>query len=156
MMGPQDHLETLSEGYPFYLISNKKDKDGNKLAITLNTTEIYYPRVYNIFNVYLDKFEGKEHPNTLQQWVWNTEEGSLKNVHNPKAALFEGFNQNMIAYNWKGFHNQRFKYNLGTKRIENVFTGRAMDIKGDKIVAGVNILTDEPDSGDGQKWLIDY
>lgn len=62
----------------------------------------------------------------------------------------------MIVYKWKGLHNQRFKYNIGTKRLENAYSGRAMDVKKDVIEAGSNILTEEPDLTTGQKWIIDY
>lgn len=62
-MDPPEDLETLVEGYPFYFISSKTDKDGNKMALTMNRTEIYWPRRFPVFNVYLDKWSGKEHPN---------------------------------------------------------------------------------------------
>lgn len=41
--------------------------------------------------------------------------------------MFEGFNLNIIAYKIKGLPNQRFKYNMGTQRIENRMSGRAID-----------------------------
>jgi len=40
----------------------------------------------------------------------------------------------MIVYNWKGLHNQRFKYNIESQKITNRFTGNAMDVYGDKLV----------------------
>ena len=43
-----------------------------------------------------------------------------------------------------------------TMRLQNRFTGRAMDIYGDKIIEEENINTNEPDETIGQKWLIDY
>lgn len=68
--------------------------------------------------------------------MWNDEQSSLTSVGVPGSALFEGFNRNIITYKWKGLHNQRFKYNIGTERFENKFTGFAMDIKNDRIQAG--------------------
>jgi len=63
----------------------------------------------------------------LQQWLWNEEEGYISSVGLIGNSLFEGFNLNIIAYKNRGLPNQRFKYNLGTKRIENRMTGRAID-----------------------------
>lgn len=99
------------------MISTKLDKDGNKMAITVDPADQYAPRTTGVHNVYLSKFKGKEHPDTRQQWVWNGEENSLKSVGQAGGALFEGFNKNMIVYNWKGLHNQRFHYNIATKRF---------------------------------------
>ena len=110
-------LESLVEGYPFYMLTDKKDEDGNQMAITVDPLDQYAPRTTGVHNVYLSKFLGKEHPNLKQQWVWNTEEASLKSVGIPGGALFEGFNKNMIVYNWKGLANQRFHYNIATKRF---------------------------------------
>jgi hypothetical protein len=31
-----DDLETLSEGYPFYLLSGVHDEDGNPMALTVS------------------------------------------------------------------------------------------------------------------------
>jgi len=142
-------METLSEGFPMYLLSKHKDKDGNRMALTAGTEDLYAPRSTGVHNVHLALWGGKENPNLEQQWVWNTENSSLVNVRN-NGALFEGFNKNMIVYKWKGLPNQRFKYNIGTKRIENLFTGRAMDVKKDIIKAGQEILTNEPDLTSGQ------
>jgi hypothetical protein len=110
-------MESLSEGFPFYMISAKTDSDGNRMAITADPADQYAPRTTGVHNVYLTKWAGKEHSNLKQQWVYNSEEASLKSVGLPGGALFEGFNKNMIVYNWKGLHNQRFHYNIGTKRF---------------------------------------
>jgi len=99
------------------MISNKLDKDGNKMAITADPADQYAPRTTGVHNVYLSKWKGKEHPDLKQQWLWNSEESSLKSVGLPGGALFEGFNKNMIVYNWKGLHNQRFHYNIATKKF---------------------------------------
>ena len=110
-----DDLETLSEGYPFYLLSGKHDADGSPMALTVSPLDLYAPRVTGVHNVFLEKWSGKEHPNKYQQWIWNAEEQSLKSVGQEGGALFEGFNNNMIVFNWRGLHNQRFRYNLGKK-----------------------------------------
>jgi len=106
--------ESLISGFPFYLKSNKTDADGNTLVITADPTDQYAPRTTGVHNVYLSAFAGKEKPNLMQQWIWNAEEQSLRSIGLPAGALFEGFNQNMIVYNWRGLHNQRFKYNIVT------------------------------------------
>lgn len=62
----------------------------------------------------------------------------------------------MIVYNWRGLHNQRFHYNIATKRFQNRYSGNAMDVFADKMIPGENINTNEPDDTVGQKWLIDY
>jgi len=110
-------IESVVEGYPFYILSAKTDADGNKMAITADPADQYAPRKTGVHNVFLSKWAGKEHPNDKQQWIWNSEESSLKSVGLPGGALFEGFNKNMIVYNWKGLHNQRFHYNIATKRF---------------------------------------
>jgi hypothetical protein len=68
------HLESLSEGYPFYLAAHKTDADGNKYVLTVNPLDEYRPRVTGVHNVFLSKWSGKEHPNVYQQWVWDAEE----------------------------------------------------------------------------------
>jgi len=110
-------MESLVEGFPFYILSAKTDSDGNRMAITADPADQYAPRTTGVHNVYLTKWAGKEHSNLKQQWVYNSEESSLKSVGLPGGALFEGFNKNMIVYNWKGLHNQRFHYNMATKRF---------------------------------------
>jgi len=104
------------------------------MAITADPADQYAPRSTGVHNVYLSKFAGKANPNKLQQWVWNGKQSSIKSVGLPEGALFEGFNKNMIVYNWKGLHNQRFNYDLETMKFENKFTGNAMDVFGDKLV----------------------
>ena len=117
--------------------------------------DLYAPRSTGVHNVHLDICASKDKPDKRQQWVWNQEDSSLINVAN-NGALFEGFNQNVIVYKWKGLHNQRWKYNIGTKRFENKFTGRAMDVFKDVIAVGSNILTNDADLTTGQRWIIDY
>jgi len=126
------------------------------MAITANPADQYAPRTTGVHNVYLSKWAGKESPNLKQQWMWNAEENSLKSVGLPGGALFEGFNKNMIVYNWKGLHNQRFHYNMVSKKFTNRFTGNAMDVFGDKLTELQNINTGEPDNTNGQGWIIDY
>lgn len=126
------------------------------MAITADPKDQYAPRTTGVHNVYLKKWEGKEHPNPLQQWTWNSEQTSLNSVGLPGGALFEGFNKNMIVYNWRGLNNQRFHYNLATKKFQNRFTGNAMDIFGDKVIDEENINTNEPDDTIGQVWHIEY
>ena len=126
------------------------------MAITADPADQYAPRSTGVHNVYLSKFAGKANPNKLQQWVWNGKQSSIKSVGLPEGALFEGFNKNMIVYNWKGLHNQRFKYDLETMKFENKFTGNAMDVFGDKLVEFQNINSNEPDHTIGQNWRIEY
>tara|TARA_B110000914_G_C15290774_1_gene366527 strand:+ start:232 stop:552 length:321 start_codon:yes stop_codon:yes gene_type:complete len=104
------------------------------MAVTVSPLDQYAPRVTGVHNVFLQKFEGKVKPNVYQQWIWNSEEQSLKSVGQKGGALFEGYNRNVIVYNWRGLHNQRFRYNIGTKKMTNRFTGNAMDVFGDKLV----------------------
>lgn len=59
-------METLVEGYPFYLMSTNLDKDGNKMALTVDPQDQYAPRTTGVHNVYLSKWAGKEHPNLMQ------------------------------------------------------------------------------------------
>jgi len=127
-------MESLVDGYAFYILSNKTDKDGNKMALTADPADQYAPRTTGVHNVYLSKWAGKEHVNPKQQWKWNNEESSMKSVGLPGGALFEGFNKNMIVYTWRGLANQRFHYNILTKKFTNRFTGNAMDVFGDRIV----------------------
>jgi len=115
-MDPPD-IESLSGGFAFYILSTKLDADGNKMAITADPADQYAPRTTGVHNIYLSKWAGKEKPNTKQQWMWNADETSIKSVGLPGGALFEGFNKNMIVYNWKGLHNQRFHYNSVTKKF---------------------------------------
>jgi hypothetical protein len=109
--------EHLSDGYPFYIISKNLSADGEEMALTADPADQYAPRSTGVHNVYLSKFAGKSSPNKLQQWVWNGKQSSIKSVGLPEGALFEGFNKNMIVYNWKGLHNQRFKYDLETEKF---------------------------------------
>jgi hypothetical protein len=66
-------LESLVEGYPFYILS-ENTMDGTKMAITVDPTDQYAPRTTGVHNVFLNKWEGKEHPNVYQQWMWDKEE----------------------------------------------------------------------------------
>jgi len=149
-------MESLVEGFPFYIKSGKKDKDGNEMCISADPKDQYAPRTTGVHNTYLSKCKPKTNPDTKQQWVWKADEQSLKSVGVPGGALFEGFNKNMIVYNWRGLHNQRFHYNLSTKKFQNRFTGNAMDVFGDKMIELENINTNEPDNSAGQTWIIDY
>lgn len=128
-----DHVETLSAGYPFYFLSSHTDAHGNRMALTVDTKDLYAPRKTGVHNVKLAVWGGREHADTRQQWMWNAENNSLDSVGVPGTSLFEGFNKNIITYKWRGLHNQRFKYDIGTERFENRFTGNALDVVNDKI-----------------------
>lgn len=125
-------METLSAGFPMYLLSHHKDSEGNRMTLTSSYEDQYAPRSTGVHNVHLEVWKGKENPALNQQWVWNADDTSLVNV-GTGSALFEGFNKNIIVYKWKGLANQRFKYNVATKRIENRMTGFALDVKNDII-----------------------
>ena len=47
------HVETLNEGYPFYFISSNKDANGNSMALTVDTEDLYAPRTTGVHNVKL-------------------------------------------------------------------------------------------------------
>ena len=74
----------------------------------------------------------------------------------PGKSMFEGFNKNIISYKWIAQPNQRFKYNIGTKRLENAFTGFAVEYYGEIAKTGDNVVTEEPNNTNAQKWLIEY
>jgi len=42
----------------------------------------------------------------------------------------------MIVFNWRGLHNQRFRYNIGFKSMQNRFTGNAMHVDGATVKYG--------------------
>lgn len=52
--------------------------------------------------------------------------------------------------------NQKFKYNIGTKRLDNAFTGFSVEFKGEIIKDGDNVVTEEPNMTNAQKWVIEY
>ena len=126
------------------------------MAITASHVDQYAPRTTGVHNVYLSKWKGKENSNLDQQWVYNNEERSVKSIGIPGGALFEGYNKNMIVYNWRGLHNQRFHYNMVNKKFTNAFTGNAVDVYGDKLIEGENINSNEPDATVGQEWDLMY
>jgi len=126
------------------------------MALSVDTHDLYAPRTTGVHNVKLAVWSGREHPDPRQQFMWNSDHSSLTSVGVPGSALFEGFNKNIITYKWKGLHNQRFKYDIGTERFENMFTGNALDVVKDVIEAGSNLITKEPDLTKGQKWEIEY
>ena len=99
-----------------YLISQHKDSKGNKICLQADTEDLYAPRVTGVHNVHLAVCAKKEKNDKRQQWVWNEDDTTLTNVATG-SALFEGFNRNVIVYKFIGKHNQRWKYNIGTKRI---------------------------------------
>jgi len=45
------------------------------------------------------------------------------------GVLFEGFNKNLIVYNYKNMDNQKFKYSDVLKKWENVSTGHVLDLE---------------------------
>ena len=61
---PSPDLESLSDGFPFYIVSTET-VDGQKMAITVDPLDQYAPRTTGVHNVYLSKYMGTEHPNTL-------------------------------------------------------------------------------------------
>jgi len=126
------------------------------MAVTVCKDDKYAPKVTGVHNVHLSLWSGKTKPDLDQQWIWNTEEKNIVSVGMPGKALFEGFNKNIIAYTYRGLPNQRFKYDIGTKRFENTFTGYAVDVKADVIKPEQNILANEPDTTKGQQWVIEY
>lgn len=71
-------------------------------------------------------------------------------------ALFEGYNLNIVAYAYKNMPNQKFKYNIGTSRLENSMTGRAIDTNKSVIELWQNVITAEPSQSGAQKWEIKY
>lgn len=55
-----DHLETLSAGYPFYFLSANKDKDGNLMALSVDEADLYAPRKTGCHNVKLMPWKGRK------------------------------------------------------------------------------------------------
>lgn len=96
------------------MLSDKTDENGNKMTLEVMDEDLYAPRVTGIHNVRLTKWAGKDVPKKSQQWIYNKENASLVSIEKPGSALFEGFNHNMIVYQWRGLHNQRWQYNIGT------------------------------------------
>lgn len=135
----KDHLEDLSPGYPFYFLSTGNNKAGDQMALTVDEADKYAPRTTGVHNVYLSKWAGRETPNLKQQWIWNLENQSFCSVGVAGLCMFEGFNKNVISYKWVGVPNQRWGYNLGTKRIANAFTGFAVEYYGETIAEGDNV-----------------
>jgi hypothetical protein len=126
------------------------------MAMTMDTEDKYAPRTTGVHNVKVSKWAGRMSPKKNQQWIWNAEDKTITNVGVPERALFEGFNRNIIGYKYVGVPNQRWRYSIGTFRLENKFTGFAIDVAGDAATEGQNVDTSEPDQTNGQKWVVEY
>lgn len=60
----EDHLENLTEGYPFYILTHgKRNSDGHQMAIEVDPRDMYAPKVTGVHNVVLKPWDGKEKPN---------------------------------------------------------------------------------------------
>lgn len=55
-------METLSAGFPMYLLSKHVDSNGNKIALSCDTVDLYAPRTTGVHNVHLAVWSGKEKP----------------------------------------------------------------------------------------------
>jgi len=72
--------ESLKEKEPFYLLAKNTDVKGNTMALTLNATDLYAPKVTGVHNVNLEVWSGTEKPNLNQQFLYNSEEDSIRSV----------------------------------------------------------------------------
>ena len=69
-----------------------------------------------------------------------------------RDVMFQGFNKNLIVFDYHGLDNQKFEYNHEKKSWNNKFTGDAIDVRLDKFAIDQNVVTEPGDLTLGQKW----
>ena len=126
-MKPARETEDMVDGQCFYMVHQGKTK-ADSFALEVSDVDAYAPRVTGVYNVALFPFKGREKPNKAQQWVYSVEDKTVKSLHLPDGALFEGFNQNVIVYKNLHLNNQRFTWHSVLRQWTNAFTGRALDV----------------------------
>lgn len=151
---PAMYNEEMVDGQCFYIVSSGPNNKGSEIALEVATQEKYYPKVWGIYNIFSAHFEGMEHPNPNQQFMYDSSDQSVKSLSHPEAVLFEGFNKNLIVYKQAHMNNQRFKYDSVKKRWYNSFTHRNLHI--DEFKAGSNISTMDMKDTNNQKWELEY
>lgn len=79
-----------------------------------------------------------------QQWSYDAKEKSLRSRLYPKKVMFEGFNKNLIIFDWRAMKNQKFSYDTNSNNWFNDFTNQAIMPEGlGEIAAGGHIVTDK-------------
>jgi len=116
-------------------------------VLALNPVDKYHPRKTGVFNIYImDELEDKsyENPKRLNQlWYYNSKRKALLSRRYPTKAMFEGFNRNLVVWQFRNVRNQIWSYDMNHHNWFNDFSKHALAIEKDG-----NIITKPMDNSD--------
>jgi hypothetical protein len=144
----------IKDGVPFYLLSAGADGKGSHYTVAAATEDKYKPHKTGVFNVFLGDYKGKLSDNKFQQWKFNWKDDTITSVAHPESGLLDGSNANLATYKNMGWKQQKFHYNLKTRELTAVHTGKLIGIENGKFFEGANIARVEP--GVAHLWDIVY
>ena len=101
------------------------------------------------------QYKGRASNNIAQQFVYNSEDHTIRSLLHPESAIFEGVNMNLVMYKNIGMTNQHWEYNSVEKTWMNMGTGDFIQIDWFHVDSNVRTVTVD-DHSPGLKWQIEY
>lgn len=90
----------------------------------------------------MKEYKGRKANNLAQQFVYNTEDHTIRSLLHPETAVFEGVNMNIVMYKNIDMPNQHWEFNSIHKEWKNMNSGDFIKVKDFHVDANVNTVTD--------------
>jgi hypothetical protein len=81
-------------------MNTNKGANGQEYVLEVSLSDKYAPRNTGVFNVAMMPLDEKLNKKT-QAWSYDKPTHSLHSFEYPDKVMFEGFNKNLIVYNYK-------------------------------------------------------
>lgn len=139
----------------FYIISAGPWGYGSDLAFQVDERDKYYPKHYGIYDIRVKEYKGRKANNLAQQFVYNSDDHTIRSLLHPETAIFEGVNMNLVMYKNIGMPNQFWEYNSLHKTWMNKNSNDFIKVDEFHVDANVRTIATD-DNSPGTKWQIEY
>jgi hypothetical protein len=123
----------------FYIVSGGPWGYGSDLAFEVDEQDKYYPKHYGIYDIRVKEYKGRAANNKAQQFVYNTEDHTVRSLIHPETAIFEGVNMNLVMYKNINMENQHWEYSSVHKTWKNMHSNDF--IRTDQFKVDANVRT---------------
>jgi hypothetical protein len=137
-----DKSNRMMDNSCFYIKSTQKDQDGQEYVVASALKDKYAPKKTGVYNIEMQPLDptGKK---TEQKFFYKEKNHALHNMKFPDKVVFEGFNKNLMLFNYKPTSkNEKFSFDQKKKVWYNEFTDRVMSTDSkNPLAAGSNVAT---------------
>lgn len=139
----------------FYIVSGGPWGYGSDLAFQVDEQDKYFPKHYGIYDIRVKEYKGRAANNLAQQFVYNSDDNTVRSLLHPETAIFEGVNMNLVMYKNIGMENQHWEYSSVHKTWKNIHSNDL--IKTDTFEVDANVRTVAvDDESKNLMWQIEY